>query len=221
MRISVTALLDLHDGDRWILVAMPEDRPGEYGPFGGIFKYEDSAREALAQLEFEPEAGLATRQAMRRNDIRGYIPVRRLRRFLAWWNSGKGRESGEDCVRRELHEELVDASLQRLLPEASRLRLIHLRSLIEGPRRIPTASGNYWQIRLFEVYAARADEVASFEALRTLVSKSTDAPNNVISVSARDIREGRTAAGTIGGHTEYLLSNRRNRFEPPGRGAAG
>ncbi len=216
VRVSAIALADVHDRDEWCLVRLPEDRPGEFGPLGGAFKFEEAADVLLSEFGFAPESSLASRASMTIGDIRGFLPVQRLHDFLAWWRVGDGRESGERCVVRELREELGEVGRHDLAAQVDQLRFRRLRSIVEGPRWIVIPEGGYWQVRLFEVYLARRDESISRAIVLAIMAEAKHG-NGLLVVTAEDIRRGRVAEGTVGGHTEYLLGKTRSRFEPPGR----
>lgn len=216
VRISSSALVDIHEAGRWVLVALPEDRPGEFGPLGGAFKFDDSAKRCLGEMEFQAEPGLPSRAAYWRNDVRGFLPVRHLYEFLSWWRSESGRESGKECVIRELREELMAVGCSGPARSVGEIRLDRTRSVVEGPTWVVVGDGGYWQIRLFEVYLPRPEHAASSNFVAEVMSEA-ERVQGLVSVTGSDIRRGRIAEGTISGHSAYLLGRRRDRYEAAGR----
>src|SRR4051794_24973863 len=91
VRVSMAALLRVKDDDSYVLFHMPY-RPGVYGPPGGVFKIDSSARHSMDRLQFV-EQRVEGRKAQMDRDLRGFVPSQRAIGFMAWFDKGEGRES--------------------------------------------------------------------------------------------------------------------------------
>lgn len=139
-------------------------------------------------------------------DIRGFVPRRRLISFLQWFDECVGREDAASCLRRELTEELREARVDSLLavPYIEQFRFV--RRVTEGPSL--AAGHSYTQYRIIDVYdTVRSEAVSVFVA--DLI-RSAETHENLMIASSREIIAGSSADGRlIGHHAGYLLGRSR------------
>jgi pimeloyl-ACP methyl ester carboxylesterase len=207
LRVSMSALLRIEDGDRYLLVRNTH-RPESFGPFGGVFKFHSEARSRLDKLDFRPQAI----DPEMRNDIRGFLPFRCLDDFLSWFREGTLRETYSECLRRELREECSEVGMGEVhVPDSIRFR--HIRSVIEGPEPIP--GHNYIQYRIFEVYDL-VSETEQDRSFRTELEKHSQKSTDLLWATSSEIIGGRASGKqVIGHHTPYLLGQQRYRQDDP------
>lgn len=213
VRVSVSALLRICDSDRYVLIRNVH-RPELFGPIGGVYKYKERSRPFLDRIDFQPQV-FAPRDRTD-SDLRGFIPCRSLSAFAKWFASGADRETADACLRREIREELSEANVSReelqVLLTAIGDSFELVRTVIEGPERIPDRE--YLQYRILHVFdlddsRKRASVADRFSAL----SRTNE---NITIVSAQEIRRGRQAGGkVIGHHAGYLIASIRLRPELP------
>ena len=102
VRFSISALVRIQVGSEYLLVRGHRfaDR---YQPVGGVLKRLPDSAGDIAALKPLPD-NMFTEDDENRDDLRLRIHGKHLRRFLKWYASGRGRETGPW---REFHEELV------------------------------------------------------------------------------------------------------------------
>jgi hypothetical protein len=206
LRVSVTALLRIKDDDGYILMQHPF-RPDAYGPPGGVFKYTSAARTALDAVEFV-EHRPAGREATMSRDLRGFVPARHGLGFMRWFDGGADRESGPECLHRELREELAEAGHPQLMPLAENLRFRKVRAVVDGPR--PTPGKEYRTVRSFEVYDVVADTPEALQLVQNLLALGRDPGETAILLAtAADIEEGRCERHLVSPQSAFLLGERR------------
>jgi 8-oxo-dGTP pyrophosphatase MutT (NUDIX family) len=206
LRVSVAVLLRVKDDDGYVLFHHPF-RPGVYGPPGGVVKYTDEARGDLDAMGFV-EQRPAGREALMRYDLRGSVPSRYGLRFLRWFDRCVSRESGPECLLRELREELAEVGHPELAPLAGKLRFELVRSVVDGPR--PTPGKRHRTIRFFEVYDTIGDTPEAVELRRRLLELARDAAEtDIILARSADIEEGRRDQFLISPQSAFLLGTRR------------
>jgi hypothetical protein len=209
IRISFTALLRISDGGRYTLVRNFH-RPELFGPFGGVYKFYDSARPRLDELLFRPQDFGKTDDM--HNDLRGFLPRKNLSKLLKWFEQRDDRESGTECVLRELREELNEVSINDLSPPPT-LQVRKIRRVEEGPERVP--GRGYLQFRIFEIYEVIPNTSACFAFLETLRERSKTS-NDLMLADSSDVVCGRCDDGrVIGNHVCYLIGKKRTRPEAP------
>jgi hypothetical protein len=209
VRVSISAILAITDGGRYLLIRNLR-RPESFGPIGGVYKHLEEAQPELEATQFRPE-GI---DAVMKNDLRGFLPRRRLGRFLKWFERKDDREMPGDCLRRELREELSEIGLGTMRVPAQ-LALRRVRRVCEGPERVPGQQLFLYQFRLFEVFAlvplGRQMEVF----IRTLLGEAESHPDLLLA-SAPEIVVGRSADNRmITQHSAYVVGKRRFRPETP------
>jgi hypothetical protein len=216
VRVSCSSLLRLKDGNRYLVFALGADYGGEFGPPGGVIKYTSNATSRLLDFTFEQETSVTELERDHERDLRGFILAKDVPRFLAWWRTTNDREHSEDALCRELLEELPQVNMADCVGVVEHMKLTKdKQTILEGPRRVPTTTGSYYQVRLFRVLEPRLSDPATSDAVRAL-QRSAHLSGKAAFVSAEEIAEGRNRLGTIGGHSEYLVGRKRRRFEPPG-----
>ncbi|MGW2625849.1 SMODS-associated NUDIX domain-containing protein [Micromonospora taraxaci] len=206
LRVSVAALLRIKDDDGYILMQHPF-RPYSYGPPGGVFKYTSAARVALDAVGFV-ERRPPGREATMSRDLRGFVPARRGLGFLRWFDTGADRESGPECLHRELREELAEAGHPELVALAENLRFRKVRAVVDGPR--PTPGKEYRTVRSFEVYDIIDDTPEALQLVQSLLTLGRDAGETAILLAtAADIEEGRCERHLVSPQSAFLLGEQR------------
>jgi hypothetical protein len=206
VRVSFSALLLVGEADRCVLFRT-ESRPEALGPPGGVFKYSDSARARLDRLGFVDEVWDGREESMRR-DLRGFLPATSVLGFRRWFQSGVDRESAEDCLHRELCEELVEVGLMELVSTVALLDFRMIRIVPERPRKVP--GQEHLQFRRFEIYEIASGQEVAADFVRRLFDVADDPINkNVECVRLCDLTEGRCRTGLIAPHTAYLRGSRK------------
>ncbi|MGJ6966933.1 hypothetical protein ACSDR0_33960 [Streptosporangium sp. G11] len=212
VRVSMSALLRIREGDRYVLFHTPYT-PGSYGPPGGVFKFHASAEAVLDRFSFR-EQRRDSPAGITRRDLRGFLPARSLAPFLRWFNGGSDRESAAECLRRELTEELAEVGHPDLGAEVGTMAFRPVRTVVERPERVP--GRDYRQLRLFEVYEPTpTDEAAMRLCLRLLELARAEDERHVILASSQDIIDGRYRELFVGPQSALLFGTRRYRQDIP------
>ncbi len=206
VRISFSVLLRLADDDRFVLFDAPK-RPGAYGPPGGVVKFLPPAARILDCLGFQPER-TGSPQRKLKADLRGTLPAGALRRFRSWFASGAYRETADECLRRELREELAEVGvhgLDEIIPE---LQFTPVRTVLEGPHPVPVK--DHRQLRGFEVYEPAMTNSAARRLSRELTEAAEDdAYPGVLLAGLDDIAHGRLGRALIAPQSAFLLGSAR------------
>lgn len=212
VRVSFSALLRIRDDDRYVLFHAV-NRPDSYGPPGGVYKYVGEGEALLEELGFQDEPKPAGRLDDMRHDLRGFIGSRSTKAFVRWFDSGVGRESTTECLRRELFEELGEVGHPELRDAVATLEFTPVRVVMQDPH--PEPGSDHLHMRRFEIYdiAVANNDIAAQFKQRLLQLAEDPASTLIAAVSARDIEYGRCPAGLIGGHTAFLLGT--TQFHPP------
>lgn len=210
IRVSIAAILRLGSGGKWVLIRN-HLRKETFAPIGGVIKTRATSRDALDALDFEPQDS-GNHEGMI-NDLRGFLPRKNLPKFIQWLETNQGRESGEQCLHREIVEELKEIGYTFNLPSAFDLGLHLVRTVEEGPEKVP--GHNYTQYRRFEVYESRPEQKESVQFLDDLcMSASGNA--NMITAETREVRSGRNGKGLpISHHAAYFFGKERVHFGAP------
>jgi hypothetical protein len=211
MRISFAALLCVHKDNQYVLVRSLH-RPEGFGPIGGVFKFSKHDDVLIQNFEFEPQFYGDSRPDLI-DDLRGFVPAKRLFNVVKWFEKGQGRESASECLSRELKEEFEEISCPTNPDALVSADLSKIRSVYEGPE--PVANQGYWQFRIVEVYRLKNGQKHE-SLLKQLRSTAKDSPH-VAFASAEEINSGRlkSGLGIIGRQAEYLLRAKSHRAEAP------
>ncbi|MEU8240623.1 hypothetical protein AB0C07_20465 [Actinoplanes missouriensis] len=209
VRVSMSALLRVKVDDCYVLFHHPY-RPSVYGPPGGVFKFTSAARQDLDRLSFVEQRATGRQQEME-NDLRGFVPGRRAIGFMRWFSSGKGRESGEDCLRRELVEELRETNHAELEPMIADLHFELVRTVFEPPTDRTSMTA-----RQFEIYDIVKDTPRAAELIDRLIAIGHDpGDTQIIAVSGTDIDNGRHGPYLVAPQSAFLMGDRRRRADLP------
>ncbi|MEE1817852.1 hypothetical protein PUR59_22875 [Streptomyces sp. SP18ES09] len=205
-RVSVAVLLRVHDEDHYVLFASG-NRPGAFGPPGGVVKYQEGARRTLERLGFEPES--RNREVMR-HDLRGFLGALRVLGFARWLSKEVDRETATDCLRRELVEELGEVGHEELVPLAREVVFRSARRVIDGPLKVPGET--YKQIRFFDVYDVVTDTPEASRLRDALLELAGDADEGrVIGVNRVEIARGRAQSHVVLPQSAFLAGDKRYR----------
>ncbi|WP_290054898.1 hypothetical protein [Amycolatopsis solani] len=201
VRISFSVLLRLADDDRFVLFDSPK-RPGAFGPPGGVVKFFPPAGRILDDLGFQPERTGSTPRKLKA-DLRGTLPAGALRRFRTWFASGTYRETADECLRRELREELAEVGIQGLDRAVSELEFTSVRTVREGPHSVP--GKNYRQLRGFDIRDLAMTNSAAQRLSRELTGAGEDDEYpGVLLAGFDDIAHGRLERALIAPQSAFL-----------------
>lgn len=152
IRVSMSVLLRLEYNNKYLLVKNLH-RPELFAPFGGVIKYKQDAIAALRNIGFTPEHSLRNQQTIENDlqyDLRGYVARDNLILFQKWFNYQTLRESYDECLLRELSEELNDANVPlEVIESVKKYTFKLIRKVQEGPK---VTIWDYDIYRQFEIY---------------------------------------------------------------------
>ena len=100
------------------------------------------------------------------NDLRGKLPYKHLDEFLRWFEEGHGRESAQECLQRELREEMAEVGLTLMSDELTGVRFVHVRHAREGLGSY--SAETYVQFRFFDVFDIGTEFTQGQELLRKI-----------------------------------------------------
>jgi hypothetical protein len=211
-RVSVSSLLRIRDDDCYVLFHTPYT-PGSYGPPGGVCKYHSTAEPALEKIGFRTQR-VARQGDPMRSDLRGFVSPRNLPAFARWLRKGIDRESGYECLRRELTEELTEIGHPELIDRVEKLEFMLVRTVTDGPHRVP--GRDYRQVRFHQVYDLVANDGRAIELREGLIKLGQDKTEEwVICASSDDIVDGRRGKHFVGPQTAFLIGDRKLREDLP------
>lgn len=215
IRISTSAVLLVKNDDDYVLVKN-HHRPEFYAPIGGVYKHTGKKPEILEKIEWQADYTLHTPKLEdMKNDLRGIIIGRRFPEFLNWFTSRRGRE-GEQCIYRELREELLEGSVGKSLRDRSAdIKLELFRRVLEGPHAIDGRSYQA-QFRYFEVYRPDMTHDLTAEFFNEVVKRARQNDNHLTVAKEKEIIAGRTelARQPIAPHAKYFFSSEWHGIEP-------
>ena len=207
IRIACSAILRIERDGRYLLIRNMH-RPETFAPLGGVYKYYKTARPQLDRFNFRGQVVDADMQS----DLRGFMPRSALESFRAWFEVGAEREAGNECMQRELGEELAEVGLPSALAVPT-LRFRLVRSVTEGPEYIPSLELD--QFRRFDVYELIDDSPGAAELVKALVERA-DQSGDLLWVSDSEAKRGRAGASqVIAAHVPYLFGEKRYRESDP------
>jgi SMODS-associated NUDIX domain len=202
VRVSMSVLLRIKDDNRFVLFRL-QSRPDSYGPPGGVYKYFPPAARVLDNLDFHEER--ASREPeLTRSDLRGLLPAKAVPEFVRWFESNAYREGADECLRRELREELSEVGLPQLTAAIAHLDYTRLRTVTEGPHEV--AGKSYRQLRRFDVHTIEMANGTATWFHRELVAASADTSVPSVTWATRaDVEHGRQGTALIAPHTALLF----------------
>lgn len=205
IRVSFAAILRIKADDRYVLLETL-NRPGAFSPPGGVFKYFWPAVRLLEDMGFHEDRIDAFAERMQ-FDLRGILPAAARREFCRWFASRAYREDTDECLRRELAEELTECGLDQLVPCTQGLVFSPLRTVSVGPHQVP--GQHHRQLRRIEVCDLVISDPAAQRVREELVRAGHhDAFPSVIAVTAADIKYGRSKAALITAQAAYLIGSK-------------
>lgn len=209
IRISFSALLRIKDGNRYLLVRNLH-RPELYAPFGGVYKYYPAAQDFLDSLSFRTQSHSDDDMNY---DLRGFLPKKNILSFYTWYKKGLNRESPNECLRRELSEEISESLIENVgvVPDSLQVKLIRI--VTEGPEQVAGAA--FMQFRHFEIYDLDQTSPEIIDFTKKIINAAKNNPN-LLFADANEIRLGRTSNKFVIGHNAvYLFSSERLRPDFP------
>ena len=212
VRVSFAAILRIR-GDNGIVLFEARSRPGAFTPPGGVFKYFGPATDLLDRLGFLADRW-TERESDMRNDLRGVLPARSVPEFLRWFESGAYRETAQECLQRELAEELTEVGFPGLAADVPNTGFNQLRTEVEGPSPVPGKP--YRQLRRFEFHDLVCVNHRSIWLRDRILGLATDPQvRTVLAATTEDITHGRAGKVLIAPHTSYLTGGTRTRSDIP------
>lgn len=215
IRISVAAILLVEHKDKYVLI-QNHHRPEFYAPIGGVYKHSGKKPEILDKIEWNSDfTKLDHKEKDMNDDLRGVIYGKRFSTFLDWFSKREGREN-EQCIYRELKEELLEGRVGKLLRDkSSNIKIELFRSVLEGPNKVKDRDYDA-QFRHFDIYKIDNTNEETDSVVSELVKRASQDDNNLILVSKSDVKAGRTICGNrlIASHTKYYYSSEWHGQEP-------
>jgi hypothetical protein len=174
VRVCCAAVLRVWEDDRIVLVESGS-LPGAFTPPGGVLRLS----EPLAHLGFAADDD---------HHLRGSLSTRAIEGFVRWFESGTGREDGEECLRRALAGVLAEFGVPGQNLSFARLGIEVERSPVE--------------LRGFEFF-----DLAPGPARDRLLALAADSRvHSVLSATATEVAAGRIGNAVIAPHARYLTS---------------
>ncbi|MBB5705013.1 hypothetical protein FHR21_000338 [Sphingopyxis panaciterrulae] len=214
-RISVSALLRIQRDDGCFAVIKNLHRPEDYSAIGGVYKcHPKSGPLELDAFGFIPENRMQGEDVT--NDVRGYTRRKFIGKILKWSAEEQSAiERGEECLRREIREELAEETT--ILPKDFPFDLLRFKyshqylKLSSWEQDLAPLT----QAQLFRVY----DLHGTREAFALFEQISSIPGDEILWVSRNDILDGRCSVHNkpIGAPCELFIRNsiRRMTAAPP------
>lgn len=211
VRVSVASLLKISNDGSFLLFRM-RLRDEAFAPPGGVAKFYRSAGPVLDAFEFVPEIVPFEAHSSETMDLRGMLPLKNLLKFRRWLDKGIDRETYEECLRREIGEEIGELSLSGFTKVAG-LAFQHVRHVEDGPKQV--RGEHFLQFRIFEVMEIRSDTEANREFCDWVFNAALTSPDLLV-CAHEDIARGRATSGKlVANHTQVLLSREILRPDQP------
>jgi hypothetical protein len=212
VRVSFAAILRIRD-DEGVVLFEARSRPGAFTPPGGVFKHYGPAMDVLDRLGFRGDRW-ADRESDMRNDLRGLLPARSVPGFQRWFDSGAYREDADECLRRELAEELTEVGFPDLAADVRHLSFTHLRTEVEGPWDVPGKP--YRQLRRLEFHDLVCTGQRAVRLRDRIIALAKDPRvHTVVVATPEDVAHGRAGRALIAPHAAYLTGGARTRSDIP------
>lgn len=208
IRLSSAALLLIEYNNKYILIKN-HHRPEYYAPIGGVYKHTGRKPAILDDIEWNSDyTHNESKEADMKNDLRGVIFGKRFPEFIDWFTSRKGREN-EQCLYRELREELEEGKVDEITRDnSSKIKIELFRTVLEGPNKVKDRE-YHAQFRFFDIYKIDSTCKETNILVQELFKKASLRENNLILVSKEDILRGRLESDDklIPGYTKYYFSS--------------
>ena len=94
VRFSSSALLTLTHNDHYLMIRSRTGTETYWAPVGGVLKRHSSSSGVLRELDALPDVGEYPDDD-RDCDLRLFVPAKKFRRFLDWYDESTGRETVE------------------------------------------------------------------------------------------------------------------------------
>jgi hypothetical protein len=156
MRIEVDGKLLLIRGTRF---------PNQFQPVGGVYKFKEGGRHEAQAMGVKSDDAIPL-DAVNSGDLRVRVPALSVPRFIAWFESGRGREIDPH---REVHEELVEPGYLTL-GDGKVLDVHFVERHISGLRKTPLAKR---EVLIADVYHCNLTTEQA-QQLRAAVERSED-----------------------------------------------
>lgn len=216
IRISASAILNTEKDGRYLLIRN-RHRTEQHSPFGGVFKHAELPPSILTEIQWQSDyTSYRPKLEDMKNDLRGIILGKNFPIFLDWLTQRYGRE-GEQCLYRELREELSEAKVGRLIRDrVSDIKICLDRRVLEGPYLVEERKYSA-QFRYFEVFKPQLTDSKTNEIINKLFNRAANGGNGMILVSKEEIDNLRIAktGEPIGAHAKYFFSSVWHGVEPP------
>jgi hypothetical protein len=201
----LAAILKLELNGRFLLVRNLH-HPNTFAPFGGVFKAYPMARTKLDELGFVEEVPERDVGDLSR-DLRGYVPMQNIQSLLHWFESRKGRELYDQCLRRELREEFMEAHMPPdLADDIPRLSFEQVRTVEERPVLAVQGRFQYRRIEVYQLALEDPETGSSNErVLRSWFGRILG--KDVVDVGLDELAAMRLATGEhLASSVQYLVS---------------
>lgn len=173
IRVSMAYIYCICIDDKYLLVENSH-RPNSYQFVGGKYKYYEQAMSELQRLDMQPDDKLGQGNS-RKNDIAFYIPAKKLKLFINWFESQINRDI--DCTREFREELLQNKKTKQPVLDANLFSDINFRKVctVRTPiTKSPANSGwNCLEYKQYDVLEPMFTELQE-SALRTLQATDTD-----------------------------------------------
>jgi hypothetical protein len=215
IRISVAAILLFEYDEKYVLIKN-HHRPELYGPIGGVYKHTGTKPEILDKIEWNSDyTSNELKEEDMKDDLRGIIQGKYFPEFIDWFVKRKGREN-EQCLYRELREELLEGRVGKILRDnSSKIKIELFRSVLEGPNKIKHKDYQA-QFRWFDIYKIDNSNNETDQVVKEIVKRASQNDNNMIFVTKKEIFDGRLADDKhlISAHAKYYFSSEWHGQEP-------
>lgn len=205
MRVSFSVLLKIEYQGKYLLIRN-RLRPQNFGPIGGALKYSISAKPFLDSIDFEPDdihSKIENKKLKR--DLRGFIEAKNLFKIMDWYEKGMNREN--NCLHRELKEELQEINMEQLLANLNTPEFLLIRKIYEKPHKVPGKS--FLQFRILRIEEFSQDYLNDSKILEEFARVELES-SDLIWVTSDEIRVGIDSQGNqLGAHCNYLLTGKK------------
>lgn len=199
IRFSSSALLSLTHNDHYLMILSRTGPDTYWGPVGGVLKRHGSSSGDLQEFEARPDVNDYPDDD-RDCDLRLFVPGRKFKSFLDWYETSRGRETVETALLREMYEELGDIGLH--VDEWFRNLRLPLARVYSAPPAIFRDQNNphLWHYRLF--VTVELEEPAKQALLAAVLQRRHE---HIAFISHRGIASRCHDGLPVGFHADSLL----------------